>query len=228
VIWQFWVALAPVKDLLTDSGMRAAAPKKRPVGDGLARIIQRCSLHFRRCRTLTGMSFQTVREDRADLEREKRFLIAHAAAHDRIYRYLRRRAENAATAEDLCAEVFRIAWEKSTDSESLSVMVLFGVARNVLRNHDRSSVRAAKLIGELRPPEQHGDAEACSQEYPLREALHRLSPEDREVLLLTYWDGFSSREISDLLNTSATAIRMRLHRARKALAHLIQTEGAEQ
>lgn len=173
------------------------------------------------------MSFQIARGDRADLERDKRFLIAHAAAHDRIYRYLRRRTVNAATAEDLCAEVFRIAWEKSTKNESLSVMVLFGVARNVFRNHDRSCVRAAKLIGELRPTGQHGDPESLSLDSPLQEALHQLSPEDREVLLLTYWDGFNSREISDLLSTSATAIRMRLHRARKALAHLLEKEGAE-
>jgi RNA polymerase sigma factor (sigma-70 family) len=171
------------------------------------------------------MSFQTVRKDRADLEREKRFLIAHAAAHDRIYRYLRRRSENAATAEDLCSEVFRIAWEKSTDSGSLSTMILFGVARNVLRNHDRSSARSAKLIEELRPGQRA--AKESARDSPLEEALQRLSPEDREVLLLTYWDGFNSREISDLLNTSATAIRMRLHRARKALSHLLQTEGAE-
>jgi RNA polymerase sigma factor (sigma-70 family) len=171
------------------------------------------------------MSFQTVRNDRADLEREKRFLIAHAAAHDRIYRYLRRRSENAATAEDLCSEVFRIAWEKSTDSGSLSTMILFGVARNVLRNHDRSSARSAKLIEELRPGQRA--AKESARDSPLEEALQRLSPEDREVLLLTYWDGFNSREISDLLNTSATAIRMRLHRARKALGHLLQTEGAE-
>jgi RNA polymerase sigma factor (sigma-70 family) len=171
------------------------------------------------------MSFQTVRKDRADLEREKRFLIAHAAAHDRIYRYLRRRSENAATAEDLCSEVFRIAWEKSTDSGSLSTMILFGVARNVLRNHDRSSARSAKLIEELRPGQRA--AKESARDSPLEEALQRLSPEDREVLLLTYWDGFNSREISDLLNTSATAIRMRLHRARKALGHLLQTEGAE-
>jgi RNA polymerase sigma factor (sigma-70 family) len=145
--------------------------------------------------------------------------------HDRIYRYLRRRSENAATAEDLCSEVFRIAWEKSTDSGSLSTMILFGVARNVLRNHDRSSERSAKLIEELRPGQRA--AKESARDSPLEEALQRLSPEDREVLLLTYWDGFNSREISDLLNTSATAIRMRLHRARKALGHLLQTEGAE-
>lgn len=170
------------------------------------------------------MSLQTVRGDKAELEREKRFLVAHAAAHDRIYRFLRRRTADAATAEDLCSEVFRIAWEKTTDSTSLSVMVLFGVARNVLRNHDRASARSVRVINELRP--EH-TLDAPVETSPLQEALEKLSPDEREVLLLTYWDGFNSKEISHLLNTSATAIRMRLHRARKALGHLLQTEGAE-
>lgn len=102
-------------------------------------------------------------------------------------------------------------------------MVLFGVARNVLRNHDRSAVRSAKLIGEMRS-ERYVDAH--ERDSPLFEALERLTPDEREVLLLTYWDGFTSKEISDLLDTSATAIRMRLHRARKALGNLLQTEGA--
>lgn len=32
----------------------------------------------------------------------------------------------------------------------LSVMLLFGVARNVLRNHERAAVRSAQLIGKMR------------------------------------------------------------------------------
>lgn len=174
------------------------------------------------------MSLQTVRRDPGNVEREKRFLAAHAASHDRIYRYFRRRTADAATAEDLCSEVFRVAWEKLVGSGELSVMVLFGVAKNVLRNHDRSASRSANLLGALRA--ERGD-EAPNHDSPVRDALERLSPDEREVLLLTYWDGFTSKEISDLLNTSATAVRMRLHRARKALSHLIQTqpeaEGAE-
>lgn len=154
------------------------------------------------------------------MEREKRFLATHAAGHDRIYRYFRRRTENAATAEDLCAEVFRITWEKTGHNESLSVMVLFGIAKNVLRNHDRSTVRSASLLGALQL-ERH---ESHKDESPIHEALSHLSPDDREVLLLTYWDGFSSTEVSDLLNTSAVAVRMRLHRARKALSRLLNTE----
>jgi RNA polymerase sigma factor (sigma-70 family) len=174
------------------------------------------------------MSLQTVRKERGDLEREKRFLAAHAAGHDRIYRYVRRRTENAATAEDLCAEVFRITWEKTGQDDSLSVMVLFGIAKNVLRNHDRSAVRSASLLGALQLERDH---DSRGDDSPVHEALSQLRPDDREVLLLTYWDGFSSTEVSDLLNTSATAVRMRLHRARKALNHLLQTqtqpEGAE-
>ena len=171
---------------------------------------------------------QTVRKERANVEREKRFLAAHAAGHDRIYRYFRRRTESAATAEDLCAEVFRIVWEKSADGGSLSTMVLFGIAKNVLRNHYRSVSRSTDLLGALRAERYD---ERRSGDSAVHEALERLSPDEREVLLLTYWDGFTSKEVSDLLNTSATAVRMRLHRARKALSHLIQTqpqaEGAE-
>lgn len=167
------------------------------------------------------MSVQALRKERGDLDRQQRFLAAHAATHDRIYRYFRRRTDGPATAEDLSSEVFKIVWEKSEEEEILSVMVLFGIAKNVLRNHDRSVARAANLFGILR---REREAAAESAESSLQEALGHLSPGDREVLLLTYWDGLSSPEISDLLNTSATAIRMRLHRARKALSTVIQAE----
>lgn len=168
------------------------------------------------------MSVQVLRKERGELDREQRFLAAHAAAHDRIYRYFRRRTDGPETAEDLCSEVFKIVWEKSSQEDSLSVMVLFGIAKNVLRNHERSVARAANLFGILRR-EREATAPQ-STESPLQEALGHLSPGDREVLLLSYWDGLSSSEISDLLNTSATAIRMRLHRARKALSTVVQAE----
>ncbi|MBT2538788.1 RNA polymerase sigma factor [Arthrobacter sp. ISL-69] len=165
------------------------------------------------------MSLQTVSGERVDSEREKRFLTAHAAGHDRIYRYFRRRTDDAATAEDLCAEVFRIAWEKSGQGGVLSVMVLFGVAKNVLRNHDRSLSRSAGLFGALRLERA---TEVPANDSAVRDALNLLSTDDREVLLLTYWDGLTSSEVSGLLNTTSTAVRMRLHRARKELSRVLQ------
>lgn len=170
------------------------------------------------------MSLQTTGE-RVDLEREKRFLAAHAAAHNRIYRYFRRRTDGAATAEDLCAEVFRIAWERSGHDDDLSVIVLFGVAKNVLRNHDRSAFRSHGLIEALRlerAPE--GPAEGSA----VRDGINRLAPKEREVLLLTYWDGLTAVEVSNLLNTSATAVRMRLHRARRELSRILQEQAVSE
>jgi RNA polymerase sigma factor (sigma-70 family) len=171
------------------------------------------------------MSLQTVRKEQVVSEREKRFLATHTACHDRVYRYFRRRTDNATTAEDLCAEVFRITWEKTGQDASLSVMVVFGIAKNVLRNHDRSALRASSLLGAL---QLERDSVRDRDESRIQEALSKLAADDREVLLLTYWDGFSSVEVSDLLDTSATAIRMRLHRARKALSRLLDEETQPQ
>jgi RNA polymerase sigma-70 factor (ECF subfamily) len=165
--------------------------------------------------------------ERVDLEREKRFLAAHTAAHDRIYRYFRRRTGGAATAQDLCAEVFRIVWEKSGLGDDLSAIVLFGVAKNVLRNHDRSVSRSAGLIGALRLERIQGTPAEGSA---VLDGIDHLAPKEREVLLLTYWDGLTAVEVSHLLNTSAAAVRMRLHRARKELGQILQqqtvSEGA--
>jgi RNA polymerase sigma-70 factor (ECF subfamily) len=162
---------------------------------------------------------QALRKERGNLDREKWFLAVHDASHDRINRYFRRRTEHAATAEDLSAKVFRIAWEKSGQSGDLSVMVLFRVARNVLHNHEQSTYRSANLLAAL---QQEWRSEHQSHRSPLREALEQLRPDDREMLLLSYWDGFTSAEIADLFNLDAAAVRMQLHRARRAVSDLIQ------
>lgn len=167
------------------------------------------------------MSVKTERGDRVDQVREQRFLASHAAGHDKIYRYFRRRTEGATEAEDLCAEVFRIAWEKSRDHE-LSVLLLFGIARNVLRNHNRTHLRSLNLAQEL---QRQRTSTPDSGEGAVQEALDKLRPQDREVLLLTYWDGLSSAEAAELLQVTATAVRMRLHRARKELGQLLAADN---
>ncbi len=158
-----------------------------------------------------------------EMAREKHFLAVHAASHDKVYRYLRRRCEGASTAEDLCAEVFRIAWERSQQDQDLSVLMMFGIARNVLRNHQRSAMRSQNLAQRL---EGERPRPVDSDDGAVQEALEQLKPDEREVLLLTYWDGFTSAEIAALLNLPATAVRMRLHRARKQLGALLGTDRA--
>ena len=74
------------------------------------------------------------------------------------------------------------------------------------------------------PDAADGEAEVCSApmlgaEVPLRvdEALVRLGPEVRRLLLLCYADDLSYREMSELLALSEATVRSRLHRARRQL-----------
>jgi DNA-directed RNA polymerase specialized sigma24 family protein len=53
---------------------------------------------------------------------------------------------------------------------------------------------------------------------PVLEALALLSVGDREVVLLAAWDGLTASEAAAVLECSATAYRIRLHRARRKLA----------
>ena len=52
----------------------------------------------------------------------------------------------------------------------------------------------------------------------MQELLHVLKPADRAAIVMRYWYEFSYEEIADALSMSVSAIKSRLHRARKELA----------
>jgi predicted DNA-binding protein (UPF0251 family) len=51
----------------------------------------------------------------------------------------------------------------------------------------------------------------------VRQALARLSADDRELLLLTNWEGLSPTEVAVAMGIPAGTVRSRLHRARQQL-----------
>jgi RNA polymerase sigma-70 factor (ECF subfamily) len=63
--------------------------------------------------------------------------------------------------------------------------------------------------------------ERSEDEKKLGEAIERLSPEHREVLLMKDIDGLKYEEIADLLRVPIGTIRSRLHRARLELRDLL-------
>ena len=56
----------------------------------------------------------------------------------------------------------------------------------------------------------------------VREAVRRLSPRDREVVVLRYFDDLSAGEIANLTGQSKNAVEVRLHRARARLAVMLR------
>ena len=71
------------------------------------------------------------------------------------------------------------------------------------------------IVYELFPaPDEIG---ATADRYILAEAVNRLRPEFKEVVLLFYYQGFSVAEISEMLGIAEGTVSSRLSRARTKL-----------
>lgn len=60
----------------------------------------------------------------------------------------------------------------------------------------------------------------------VRAVLETLSPTDRMVVTLFYWEGLPYSEIHDVTGLTVSAIKSRLFRARRAIGELLVEEGA--
>lgn len=60
----------------------------------------------------------------------------------------------------------------------------------------------------------------------LYRALDSLKPDYKKVLILKYFQDFSIKEISDLMDMSESSIKVLLHRGRKKLRHILSEEMA--
>ncbi|CRK61181.1 RNA polymerase ECF-subfamily sigma factor [Alloactinosynnema sp. L-07] len=152
-------------------------------------------------------------------------------AHARdLHRYLARRLDPA-TADDLVAETFLIAWERRDAYRpdlGEARAWLFGIATNLCRRHGRREVRhlramARSASAETHDPTDSTDArvDAQAQVSRLAGAIADLRDVERDVLLLVAWAGLAPVEVATALEVKVATVRTRLHRARTTLrAHL--------
>jgi RNA polymerase sigma factor (sigma-70 family) len=154
-----------------------------------------------------------------DGERRRRFDALFASYSSDVVAYCSWRAGSASDAQDAVAEVFLTAWRRLDDlPEGDAARVwLYATARRVIANQRRSRRRHVALQERLAQ-----DAASASQEAPssdseetlVHEALRRLGPRDREVLLLAEWEGLSPAQVAVVLGCLTVTARGRLHRAR--------------
>ena len=103
---------------------------------------------------------------------------------------------------------------------------LLRVAQNWLRDvarRQRVAARPVEYLDYIAGPghEPLSLIENKERHSQVREGLAQLKIEDREVLVLRYALSWSSHRIADVLNTTSTAVDMRLSRARRRLAELL-------
>jgi RNA polymerase sigma factor (sigma-70 family) len=135
-----------------------------------------------------------------------------------VVAYCRWKAGSTSDAEEAVAEVFLTAWRRLDDipGEDAARVWLYATARRVIANQRRSTRRRAALAERVAlaspvPESPGGDEERVL----VQEALRRLAPLDREVLLLSEWEGLSPAQIAKVLRCPKVTARGRLHRARR-------------
>lgn len=145
--------------------------------------------------------------------------------------YCRRRLP-AERAEDAVADVFVVAWRRMDEIPADGERPwLYGVARNVVRNHQREGRRWSRLgarLGGLASTTD-GDVEIIvvrrAQDQMVLDALGTLRSTEQELLRLRAWEELSSAEIAIVLGISPEAVDMRLTRAKRRLASALRSAG---
>ncbi|MEU4247790.1 sigma-70 family RNA polymerase sigma factor [Amycolatopsis sp. NPDC026612] len=155
-----------------------------------------------------------------------RLFDAHAP---QLRRYLARRV-GPEPANDLVAETFLVALRRRESYRpelGTARSWLYGIATNLLRHHVRSEMRGLQATARLaragetshvghdgRVAEQ---VDAQVRAAQLAGALARLSPADRDTLLLVSWAGLEPAEVAEALGIPPGTVRSRLHRIRRWL-----------
>jgi len=104
---------------------------------------------------------------------------------------------------------------------------LFRILSNLAKDHARSPRRRdLSLDGLQEVPEAGADPLENTHRREIRERLERalasLTPEQREAFVLKHVEGRSYEEMAAVLDTSPASLKMRVHRAREALQHLLE------
>src|SRR5215475_7734631 len=158
-----------------------------------------------------------VKEGERERVRARRFDALYQSYSADIVAYCKWRAGSVSDAQDAVAEVFLTAWRRLDDvpAGDAARVWLYATARRMLANQRRSTRRRAALAERLALAAPTQKLSSDPEEYLVREALCRLGPLDREVLLLSEWEGLKPAQIASVLHCPKVTARSRLHRARR-------------
>ena len=145
--------------------------------------------------------------------------------HMQIWRYAYGRTSNRDVADDVAAQVFveALASIQRYRDQGLPILAwLYGIARNLVSKQVRRATRdasrgAVEVLSSA--PEDGLDA------LLLADALARLTTDQREVVILRFYSGYSTREIATAMGKREAAIYSLEVRAIGALRRQLDQNG---
>jgi RNA polymerase sigma-70 factor, ECF subfamily len=149
---------------------------------------------------------------------------------DRLYSVAYRILRDSGRAEDAVQQVFLTAWRElrhlrdNGRVEAWLYRLLVNACYSEVR-HTRRWQPGLKLISDIDSRSQEDDAQTLAIRDELERAFHRLSAEQRTVLVMHHYLGMSGAEIGEVLGLSPGTVRSRMHYARQQMRAAIEADS---
>ncbi len=162
----------------------------------------------------------------ASLGNEEAFGLLYETYVDRIFNYIYYRTGNVHDAEDLTARVFQRAMKHIPNYQDRGVPFsawLYRIAHNLVANwhRDRSRKKEVSITEKmiLRAKDESPETTIIRTEKQdaLLQIIRTLPPDRQQLLILKFVEGYSNREIGEIMNRSEGAVKSLYHRTLLAL-----------
>ena len=142
--------------------------------------------------------------------------------HAKLYRIAYRIVQDAANAEDIVQDAFIKLWNKREDMQNIDNTEAFAII--ILRNTCLDFLRKTKNGQHSNYDMDIPETVSLSEQMEIQDDANRvklliskLPDQQRQVLMLKHWDGYSDEEIVQATGISPGNIRVILSRARKTI-----------
>lgn len=142
--------------------------------------------------------------------------------HQKLYRVAYRIVQDAANAEDIVQDTFIKLWNKKDELDNIDNTEGFAII--ILRNTCLDYLRKTKNDYHTSYEADIPETVSLSAQIELRDNAHyvktlinKLPEQQRQVIMLKHWDGYSDEEIEEMTGLSPGNIRVILSRARKTI-----------
>ena len=141
----------------------------------------------------------------------------------RLSRFITQITQDPHETLDVINEVFMVVWNDASrfrGDSSISSWIM-GIAYNKALSALRKKRHWLSFSNDL--DEQVDETIYTSDQEDIRRVMKKLKPEQRAMVELTYFFGYSYQEISEILDCKSSLVRHQLYVARKQMKQRIQT-----
>jgi RNA polymerase sigma-70 factor, ECF subfamily len=158
---------------------------------------------------------------------EDQFHSLYDATKKQLWTYLVRLSGDTSIADDIFQETFvrLLQREGPALAESKMKPYLFSIATNLMRDHWRKSKRSRSWFTDNFENTPNYSVDVPGLRHEIEGAFRHLTPQERSLTWLAYVEGYTHREIAQILGVREKSVKVLLFRAKKRLVGILKTMG---